>query len=151
MRKWRAGNAIYSGRAKGPMNPNIRILLVDDSQAMLNIVDKLLRQCGFTNVEQALSGESALAALRARRHQLVISDVNMPGMNGVQLLTTVRRDPYLGDTCFVLITAQRDRDIIAAAIQNRADCILAKPFTAQVLKMKLGDIPKLKFMAPVEA
>ena len=126
------------------MNAGMKILVADDSQAVLGVVTKLLRQCGFSDIENANTAEEALEALRARRHRLVISDCNFGGMSGLQLLMAVRSDTLLNNTCFILMTAMRDRDVIDAAVRFQADCVLMKPFTADVLKIKLADLSKLK-------
>jgi CheY-like chemotaxis protein len=130
------------------MDTSVSVLVVDDSQTMANIVSALVRQCEFSDVEQALSGEAALAALRNRRRGLVIADINMVGMNGVELLRAVRQDIFLANTCFVLMTAMRHRELIDAAMYYQADSIIMKPFTKDVLKCKLADITKLKFRHP---
>ena len=125
------------------MDKRMRVLVVDDSRASVSIVSRLLQQCGFSDIEHAYSAEEALEALHARRHPLVISDCNFAGMSGVQFLMTVRGDPLLSNTCFILMTAQRDRELIAGAMRFQADCILMKPFSVDVLRMKLADVAKL--------
>ena len=126
------------------MNTKARVLVVDDSAATALIVSKLLNQCGFSEVDRAPSGEDALGQLRERCYGLVIADVNMTGMNGVQLLAAVRGDAMYQDLCFVLMTAMRNRELIDAAVSYNADGILLKPFTVPTLKEKLGLIPKLR-------
>jgi two-component system chemotaxis response regulator CheY len=126
------------------MNKGIKVLVADDSQAIVNVVTKLLQRCGYSDVEHAYTAEEALEALRARRHHLVISDYNFGDMNGVQLLMAVRSDTLLNNTCFILMTGVRDSKVIDAAMRFQADGILIKPFTADVLKMKLARLPKLK-------
>jgi len=126
------------------MNTKARVLVVDDSPATTMIVSKLLNQCGFSEVDRAPSGEVALGQLREHSYGLVIADVNMGGMNGVQLLAAVRGDAIYHDLCFVLMTALRDRELVDAAVSYNADGIILKPFTAPALKEKLGLIPKLR-------
>ena len=126
------------------MNTEISVLVVDGSPATANIVSTLVRQCGFAKVDQALSGQSALEALRNERYRLVIADINMVGMNGVELLAAVRSDFFLANVCFVLMSAERHPQLVEAAIRYRADCFVTKPFTRDILKCKLEDLPKLK-------
>ena len=126
------------------MNKGIKVLVADDSQAIINVVTKLLQQCGFSDIEHAHTAEEALEALRARRHHLVMSDYNLGDMNGVQLLMAVRSDTLLNNTCFILMTAMRDNKMIEAAMRFQADGFLIKPFTVDVLKMELAHLPKLK-------
>jgi two-component system chemotaxis response regulator CheY len=126
------------------MNTKTRVLVVDDSPATTLIVAKLLNQCGFSEVDRAPSGEAALEQLKQGCYGLVIADVNMSGMNGVQLLAAVRSDAMYHGLCFVLMTAMRNRELIDAAVSYNADGILLKPFTAPTLKEKLGLIPKLR-------
>jgi two-component system chemotaxis response regulator CheY len=126
------------------MNKSTKVLVADNSQAIVNVVTKLLQQCGFSDIEHTYTAEEALEALRARRHHLVLSDYNFGDMNGVQLLLAVRSDTLLNNTCFILMTAIRDRQVLDAAMRFQADGILIKPFTADVLKMKLAHLPKLK-------
>ena len=126
------------------MNTKARVLVVDDSPATTMIVSKLLNQCGFSEVDRALSGEQVLSQIKEHSYGLVIADVNMAGMNGVQLLAAVRGDAMYHGLCFVLMTAMRSRELIDAAVSYNADGILLKPFTAPTLKEKLGLIPKLR-------
>jgi two-component system chemotaxis response regulator CheY len=83
------------------MNTKARVLVVDDSSAMALIVTKLLNQCGFGEVDRAPSGEDALVQLQQGCYGLVIADVNMTGMNGVQLLAAVRENATYNNLCFV--------------------------------------------------
>jgi two-component system chemotaxis response regulator CheY len=136
------------------MDRTIRVLVADDSRAVVIVVSKLLRQCGFSDIEHAYTAEEALEALCARRHPLIISDCYFGGMSGIQLLMAVRRNPLLFKTCFILMTAMRDKEVIDRAMHFQADSILMKPFTAAILEMKLSGLRKLKLQAeevtPVE-
>ena len=126
------------------MNTKARVLVVDDSSAMALIVTKLLNQCGFGEVDRAPSGEDALVQLQQGCYGLVIADVNLTGMNGVQLLAAVRENATYNNLCFVLMTAMRDRALVDAAVSYTVDAVLLKPFTAPTLKEKLDRIPKLR-------
>ena len=110
------------------------ILVVDDYNTMLRILRNLLRQLGFTNIDEANDGVTALNKLRAKPYQLVISDWNMAPMNGAQLLEQLRADERLKDTPFVMMTT----DVHA----GRADAspYIVKPFSAHALKEKLVSV-----------
>src|SRR6188472_1264658 len=126
------------------MNTKRRVLVVDDSPTTTLIVAKLLAQCGFEEVDQAPSGEQALDQLGKHRYGLIVADVNMAGMNGVELLARVRGHATYHDVCVVLMTAMRDRQLLEAAVSHNADCVILKPFTSAALKEKLDRIPKLQ-------
>jgi two-component system, chemotaxis family, chemotaxis protein CheY len=137
------------------MDSGPRILVADDSQAVVNVVSKLLRRCGLSDIEQVKTAEEALAAVRARRHTLVISDCYFGGMSGIQLLMAMRVDPLLSKTCFILMTAIRDREVIDRAKHFQADAFLTKPFSGDVLRMKLIDLgllsPQADEVAPLQS
>ena len=111
------------------------VLIVDDSQAVANIITSLLKLCGFINVDQALSAEIAHGMLHIRNYGLILADMFLPGMNGVDLLAAVRAANK--PTAFFLMTALRDPEVIKAAVKYKADGIILKPFTVAILKGKL--------------
>lgn len=115
------------------------ILVVDDYNTMVRILRNLLRQLGFSNIDEANNGASALTKLRAQPYQLVISDWNMAPMTGAELLQRVRADDRLSGTRFVLVGAE-DADAMRRASRAGADAFLAKPFNAQSLKQKLTGV-----------
>jgi len=129
------------------MDTSHSVLVVDDSQVTLQIVTRLLQACGFSDISHAESGASALRMMREKQYRLVFSDVNMGDMHGVELLRAVRSDARLADSCFVLMTTLRHRDVIEAARRYQADAIIMKPFTSEVLKCKLDDLEKLRARA----
>src|SRR4051794_2505617 len=138
------------------MDSGPRILVADDSQAVVDVVSKLLRRCGLlSDIEQVKTAEEALAAVRARRHTLVISDCYFGRMSGIQLLMAMRVDPLLSKTCFILMTAIRDREVIDRAKHFQADAFLTKPFSGDVLRMKLIDLgllsPQADEVAPLQS
>jgi two-component system chemotaxis response regulator CheY len=126
-----------------PLNTSVPVLIVDDSATVRRIVRQILRQCGFNDLAEASDGLQAADRLRTSRFGLVISDVEMAPMNGIELLRAVRRDPGLRDTCFVLMTGFRDAGHVAAAKEHGADALLLKPFTAEMLLDKLAKIERL--------
>jgi len=119
---------------------NIRFLVVDDFSTMRRIVRNLLKEIGHTNVEEAEDGQVALAKLRAGAFDFVVSDLNMPNMNGFELLRQVRADPKLKSLPVLLVTAEAKKEDIVTAAQIGASGYIVKPFTKATLEEKLGKI-----------
>ncbi len=122
------------------MNPKTRFLVVDDFSTMRSIVRNLLRDLGYEHVQEADDGRTALPILQGGNIDFLITDWNMPGMPGLQLLKEVRADPKLTDMPVLLLTAEAKRDQIVEAAQAGVNGYVIKPFTAQVLKEKLDKI-----------
>ena len=120
--------------------PNLRFLVVDDFSTMRRIVRNLLKELGFTNVEEAEDGVDALQRLRAARFDFVISDWNMPNMTGIELLRQVRADASLRNLPLLMITAEAKKENIIEAAQAGASGYIVKPFTAATLDEKLNKI-----------
>jgi two-component system chemotaxis response regulator CheY len=124
-----------------PADPSkIKFLVVDDFSTMRRIVRNLLKELGFTNVDEAEDGVVALAKLQAGGFDFVVSDWNMPNMDGLTLLQTVRSDPTLKDLPFLMITAEAKKENIIAAAQAGASGYIVKPFTAATLNEKMTKI-----------
>ncbi|NUS37616.1 MAG: chemotaxis protein CheY [Lysobacter sp.] len=122
------------------MDKNIRILIVDDFSTMRRIVKNLLNDLGFFNTSEADDGHSALAELRKGPFDLIITDWNMPGMPGIDLLKQVRADAALSRIPVLMVTAEAKREQIIEAAQAGVNGYVIKPFTAQTLGDKLGKI-----------
>ncbi|QEW05476.1 chemotaxis protein CheY [Nitrincola iocasae] len=122
------------------MKKDIRILVVDDFSTMRRIIKNLLRDLGFTNVEEADDGKTALPILKQGRIEFLITDWNMPGMTGIDLLKEVRADPELSHIPVLMVTAEAKREQIIAAAQAGVNGYVIKPFTAVVLKEKIEKI-----------
>lgn len=122
------------------MDKNIRILIVDDFSTMRRIIKNLLNDLGFHNTAEAEDGTTALAALRAGQFEFVITDWNMPGMTGIDLLRAVRADERLKHLPVLMVTAEAKRDQIIEAAQAGVNGYVIKPFTAETLKEKLDKI-----------
>jgi two-component system chemotaxis response regulator CheY len=119
---------------------SLKILVVDDFSTMRRIVRNLLKELGFTNVEEAEDGAIALGKLQAGNFEFVVSDWNMPNMDGLTLLQSVRSDPRLRTLPFLMITAEAKKENIIAAAQAGASGYIVKPFTAATLQEKLVKI-----------
>ncbi|GHE37592.1 chemotaxis response regulator CheY [Vulcaniibacterium thermophilum] len=122
------------------MDKNIRILIVDDFSTMRRIIKNLLNDLGFHNTAEADDGTTALAALRAGQFEFVITDWNMPGMTGTDLLRAIRSDPKLAKLPVLMVTAEAKREQIIEAAQAGVNGYIVKPFTAQTLQEKLNRI-----------
>lgn len=122
------------------MDKNIHILIVDDFSTMRRIVKNLLSDLGFFNTAEADDGTTALAELRKGPFDLVITDWNMPGMPGIDLLRQIRADPALARIPVLMVTAESKREQIIEAAQAGVNGYVIKPFTAATLSDKLAKI-----------
>jgi two-component system, chemotaxis family, chemotaxis protein CheY len=113
------------------------ILVVDDYNTMVRIIRNLLRQLGFTDVDDAADGSAALAKMNGKKYGLVISDWNMEPMTGYELLKQVRANPQTAGTPFIMITAESKTENVVAAKQAGANNYIIKPFNAETLKHKI--------------
>jgi two-component system chemotaxis response regulator CheY len=113
---------------------DLELLIVEDRQVMLKIIRRLLVELGFHNIDEAANGLQALEHLRTKRYDLIISDWNMDGMSGFDLLKTVRSNPDTVATPFVLVTAEAKHDNILAAKAAGANGYLLKPFKLDMLE-----------------
>lgn len=118
----------------------LRFLVVDDFATMRRIVRNLLKELGFTRVEEAADGVEALDKLRTGDFQFIVSDSAMPEMDGLTLLRSVRSDPALKEVPFLMIVADKKKESLVAAIQAGASGCIAKPFTADALQEKLNTV-----------
>jgi len=123
-------------------DPNMKFLIVDDFSTMRRIVRNLLKELGFSNVDEAEDGVDALGKLRDGGYQFVISDWNMPNMSGIDLLKTIRADAALKSLPVLMVTAEAKKENIIAAAQAGASGYVVKPFTSVTLDEKLNKIFK---------
>lgn len=112
------------------------ILIVDDYNTMIRILRNLLRQLGFTNIDEASDGRTALAKMQSKSYALVISDWTMAPMTGLEFLQRVRADERTAGTPFVMLANDNDEGETAEG-RAGASSFIVKPFTAQALKQKL--------------
>lgn len=122
------------------MNTNMKILIVDDFSTMRRIVKNLLRDLGFNNTVEADDGLTALPILKKGGIDFVVTDWNMPGMQGIDLLKNIRADAELKHLPVLMITAEAKREQIVEAAQAGVNGYIVKPFTAATLKEKLDKI-----------
>ena len=116
------------------------VLVVDDYNTMVRIIRNLLKQLGFTDVDDASDGEAALAKMRQRRYGLVISDWNMEPMTGYELLKQVRADAALSRTPFIMVTAESKTENVIAAKKAGVNNYIVKPFNADTLRSKIAAV-----------
>ncbi|WP_338848648.1 chemotaxis response regulator CheY [Massilia sp. W12] len=121
-------------------DPKMRFLVVDDFSTMRRIVRNLLKELGYSNVDEAEDGVMALAKLRAEPFDFVVSDWNMPNMDGLTMLQNIRADPQLAKIPVLMVTAEAKKENIIAAAQAGANGYVVKPFTAATLDEKLTKI-----------
>ncbi|MEO0443129.1 MAG: chemotaxis response regulator CheY [Pseudomonadota bacterium] len=122
------------------MDKNMKILIVDDFSTMRRIIKNLLRDLGFTNTQEADDGLTALPMLKSGDFDFLVTDWNMPGMTGIDLLKQVRADEKLAELPTLMVTAEAKKDQIVEAAQAGVNGYVVKPFTAAVLKEKIEKI-----------
>jgi len=118
----------------------MRILIVDDFGTMRKILKNILKDLGYTDVVEAEDGESALQILRKEKIDLVISDWNMPKMDGLALLKAIRSDEALKNTPVLMVTAEAQKQNVIEAIKAGVNNYVIKPFTPEVIQEKIAKI-----------
>ena len=121
-------------------DPKTKFLVVDDFSTMRRIVRNLLKELGYSNVDEAEDGAMALSKLKNEHFDFVISDWNMPVMNGLDMLKSIRADAALAKLPVLMVTAEAKKENIIAAAQAGANGYVVKPFTAATLDEKLAKI-----------
>jgi len=122
------------------MNKDMKILIVDDFSTMRRIIKNLLRDLGFNNTSEADDGQTAWPQLQSGNFDFLVTDWNMPGMDGLTLLKKVRADEKLSAMPILLVTAEAKREQIVEAAQAGVNGYVVKPFTAITLKEKIEKI-----------
>ncbi|MBV9509652.1 MAG: response regulator [Caulobacteraceae bacterium] len=123
-----------------PAAAEIHALIVDDQQTMRSLVRTGLNQIGITNTREAADGEDALRALISRPSHLVISDFNMPKLDGLGLLRAIRAHAPIKTTAFIMLTGRADRELVQRAAQFGVNNYLVKPFTVATLREKIEQV-----------
>ncbi len=120
--------------------PDLRFLVVDDFSTMRRIVRGLLKELGYANCDEAEDGSEALGKLRSSKFDFVVSDINMPNLNGFELLDAIRADAALRHLPVLMVTAEAKKEDIVRAAQSGANGYIVKPFTKATLEEKLQKI-----------
>ena len=118
----------------------MKILIVDDFSTMRRIIKNLLRDLGFNNTDEADDGQTALPKLQKGDFDFLVTDWNMPGMTGLELLKEVRADPKLQSLPVLMVTAEQKKEQIVEAAKAGVNGYIVKPFTAHTLDEKIGKI-----------
>ena len=123
-----------------PAAAAIHTLIVDDQASMRSLVRGSLQQLGFREFREAADGEAGLRAMITQPAHLIISDFNMPNLDGLGLLRAVRAHPPIAGAAFIMLTGRADRELVSRAVQYGVNNYLVKPFTVAQLKDKLEGV-----------
>lgn len=118
----------------------LQVVVVDDQMTIRALVRTGLNQIGIPNVREYGSAAEAWQNIQVQPAHVVISDFNMPGMDGLEFLRTMRANPHMANTAFILLTGRADKDLVARAAQFGANNYLVKPFTVATLKQKVEQV-----------
>ena len=122
------------------IDKNMKILVVDDFSTMRKIIKNLLKQAGYKNIVEAEDGGTALNVLKSEKVDFIISDWNMPNMNGLEFLKAVRADSELSSLPFLMVTAEGLKENVVLAVKAGVSNYIVKPFTAEILDEKIEKI-----------
>ncbi len=121
---------------------NIKILIVDDFATLRMFLKSLLEKLGYSEIDEAEDGQKAVGKLKEKYYDLIMSDIDMPVMNGYELLDYIRKDDNLRNIPVMFITAEAERDKIVESIKAGLDAYITKPFSISTLQQKIEDILK---------
>jgi two-component system chemotaxis response regulator CheY len=116
----------------------MKVLVVDDMAAMRHVMMNMLRHVGFEQLDEAIDGYQALGMLKNSQYDLVITDLNMPKMDGQQLLKSIRNDQALKDTPVIMVTCENDKQKVQQALLEKVSGFILKPFNLQTLEKQLS-------------
>ena len=125
-----------------PADLNMKILIVDDMVTMRRIVKNVLKQLGFSNIDEAENGQDGLQKLKSSKYDFVVSDWNMPVMTGIDMLRAIRADEQLKAIPVLMVTAEAQQKNLVEAVQAGVSNYIIKPFTAEIMQEKLAKIFK---------
>jgi two-component system, chemotaxis family, chemotaxis protein CheY len=125
-----------------PADLSMKILIVDDMVTMRRIVKNVLKQLGFSNIDEAENGQDGLQKLKSSKYDFVVSDWNMPVMTGIDMLRAIRSDEQLKAIPVLMVTAEAQQKNLVEAVQAGVSNYIVKPFTAETMQEKLAKIFK---------
>lgn len=125
-----------------PADLSMKVLVVDDMVTMRRIVKNVLKQLGFSNIDEAENGQDGLQKLKAGKYDFVVSDWNMPVMTGIDMLRAIRADEQLKAIPVLMVTAEAQQKNLVEAVQAGVSNYIVKPFTAETMQEKLAKIFK---------
>ena len=120
-----------------PAASAIKVMVVDDQASMRAMIRRSLQDFGFKEIRDSAGPVEALASVKADRVHLIISDYNMPDMDGLQFLEAVRRDAVIGKTVFIMLTGSADKELVQKAAALGVNNYVVKPFAPAALKEKI--------------
>ena len=120
----------------------LRFLIVDDFSTMRRIIRGLLKEAGYVEADEAEDGQVGLQKLYGTQFDFVITDINMPNMNGFEMLENMKQDEKLKDIPVLMITAEASKEDVLRAAQIGADGYIVKPFSKSTLEEKISKILK---------
>jgi two-component system chemotaxis response regulator CheY len=119
---------------------SINVIVVDDNRATLKLTELTLKSMGFENIKTALNGQEGFDKISSEKTDLILSDWNMPIMDGMKLLEKLKADEKLKEIPFIMQTSQRSQEHILEALQKGVDSYIVKPYESSVLKEKIKDV-----------
>lgn len=122
------------------LEPSAKILVVDDFSTMRRIVKNILKQLGYENIDEAEDGNQALNKIKGGSYDFIVTDWNMPNLDGLELCKAVRADAATKDIPILFVTAEAQKENVITAVQAGASNYIVKPFTAEILKGKIEKI-----------
>ena len=122
------------------LEKSAKVMVVDDFSTMRRILKNILKQLGYENIEEAEDGAQAFNNLQSGGADFIVTDWNMPNMNGLELLKAVRADGSLKEVPVLMVTAEAEKENIIAAVEAGVSNYIVKPFTAETLKEKIDKI-----------
>lgn len=122
------------------LEPSAKILVVDDFSTMRRIVKNILKQLGYENIDEAEDGNQALNKIKGGSYDFIVTDWNMPNLDGLELCKAVRADAATKDIPILFVTAEALKENVVTAVQAGASNYIVKPFTAEILKEKIEKI-----------
>ncbi len=120
--------------------PNLKILAIDDSPTMRRIIVNTLKRAGFENISEASDGKDALAKLKTEKFDFIITDWNMPEMDGLTFVNNVRSDPELQSLPILMVTTRSVKEDIMQAIKAGVNNYIVKPFTPETIAEKINQV-----------
>lgn len=120
-----------------PAAAAIKVMVVDDQTSMRAMIRRALQDLGFKDIRDKGSATEALAAIKSDRVHLIISDYNMPEMDGLEFLEAVRKDEVIGKTVFIMLTGSADKEVVQKAAALGVNNYVVKPFAPAALKEKI--------------
>jgi two-component system chemotaxis response regulator CheY len=118
----------------------MKVLVVDDQNSVRQMTRMSLEQIGIIHIREAENGVAAMQTASQQPTDLIISDYNMPEMDGLELLRAVRGHPVIRKIPFILLTGRGDRELVVKAAQAGVNNYLVKPFTAEILRTKIEQV-----------